>query len=84
VIALNRAVALAKVRGPMAGLKALAAIADRPVLDHYHLFFAVAGQLWLDNGDRPKAEECFRRSRELATHEAEREHLARRIEEARG
>jgi len=84
VIALNRAVALAQVRGPMAGLKALAAIADRPVLENYHLFFSVAGQLWLDNGDRGKAEECLRRSRELARHAAEREQLSRRIEAMRG
>jgi RNA polymerase sigma-70 factor (ECF subfamily) len=84
VIALNRAVALARVQGPMAGLKALAGIADSPVLENYHLFFSVAGQLWLDHGDRGKAEECFRRSRDLATHETEREHLSRRIEQVRG
>ncbi len=84
VIALNRAVALARVAGPMAGLKALAAIAGRPVLENYHLFFSVAGQLWLEQGDRAKARDCFQRGRELAMHEAERQHLSRRIEEAGG
>ena len=41
IIALNRAVALAKVQGPEKGLAAVEAILDRQPLDSYHLFHAV-------------------------------------------
>jgi RNA polymerase sigma factor (sigma-70 family) len=41
VVALNRAVAIANVRGPGAGIEALESIKDRHSLDSYHLFYAV-------------------------------------------
>jgi len=79
VAAVNRAVAVAKVRGAAAGLQALATMADRQAVEAYSPLHVVSGQLWLDHGQPAKAVRSFRRAWELATLEVEREHLARRI-----
>jgi RNA polymerase sigma factor (sigma-70 family) len=44
VIALNRAVAIAKVNGPRAGIEAVEAIQNRGELDSYYLLYAVRGE----------------------------------------
>jgi RNA polymerase sigma factor (sigma-70 family) len=77
VVAVNRAVALAKVRGPAEGLRSLASMKGRASLENYHLLHAVEGQLWLDSGEQGKAATCFRRAHALAPVEAERISLAR-------
>jgi RNA polymerase sigma-70 factor (ECF subfamily) len=79
VVALNRAVALARVRGPAAGLRALEEMAGRHLLKNYHLLHAVAGSLWLESGDRARAAAAFRRAHELAPTAAERDFLARQL-----
>jgi RNA polymerase sigma-70 factor (ECF subfamily) len=78
VVALNRAVAVAQVEGPRAGLAALDKVKDRKALENYHLFHAVAGQLWLDAGDTVKAAAGFHRALELAALPAERALLEKR------
>jgi RNA polymerase sigma factor (sigma-70 family) len=82
VVALNRAVALAKVKGAPAALREIEVMAGRDTLENYHLLHAVCGQLNLEAGRRDRALVNFRRAHELATVTAEREHLARRMEEA--
>ena len=84
VVALNRAVALAQTEGPRAGLAALDQIKDRQALENYHLFHAVAGQLWLDAGAAGKAAAGFRRALELAALPAERALLERRLAQCGG
>jgi RNA polymerase sigma factor (sigma-70 family) len=79
VVALNRAVAVARVRGPEEGLRSLASMRNRSSLENYHLLHAVEGQLWLDSGDRAKAICCLQRAHDLATVGAERIALARRL-----
>lgn len=79
VVALNRAVALAKVQGPSAGLRAIEGMTGRDALEKYHLLHAVTGQLWLDAGEAAKAAASFRRAHSLAALEAERTFLDRRI-----
>ena len=83
VVALNRAVAVAKLRGPAEGLRSLEALPGRASLEGYHLLHAVAGQLWLEAGEPDKAEASLRRAHALATLDAERALLTRRLEEAR-
>ncbi len=82
LVALNRAVALAKVEGADAGLRAIGAMAGRETLENYHLLHAVTGHLWLEAGDRERAFSSFRRARELATLQIEKEHLSRRMQES--
>jgi RNA polymerase sigma factor (sigma-70 family) len=83
VVALNRAVAVARVRGPAEGLRSLALMRDRASLENYHLLHAVEGQLWLDSGERENAIACLRRAHVLAAVGAERISLARRLADLR-
>jgi len=82
VVALNRAVALSRVEGAMAGLSAIEKMPGRGTLENYHLLHAVRGHLWFEAGDRTLALVSFNKALELTTVDVEREHLSRRIEEA--
>jgi RNA polymerase sigma-70 factor (ECF subfamily) len=84
VVALNRAVAVARVHGPHAGLRALAGIPDRAALERYHLLHAVAGQLQLEAGDRTRAASSFRRALKLVILPAERALLEKKLAQCSG
>ncbi len=79
IVALNRAVALAHVRGPAAALGVLGEIPRREALENYHLFHAVHGSLLLDAGRTREAALALHRALALATVPAEREVLRRRL-----
>jgi RNA polymerase sigma factor (sigma-70 family) len=79
VVALNRAVALAKLEGPRAALEVIDRMANRDALEPYHLLHAVAGQLWLEAGEKERAAGCLRRALELAVLPAERNLLEQRL-----
>jgi RNA polymerase sigma factor (sigma-70 family) len=81
VIALNRAVAIGKVRGPEAGLKALEEIHNSEVLAKYYLFYAVRGELHLESAHYREAEESFRRGLSLTTIPAEQSFLRKKLSE---
>jgi RNA polymerase sigma-70 factor (ECF subfamily) len=83
VIALNRAVALARVEGPQRGLDALKAIEDHPMLRQYHLLPAVMAQLWQQAGDPRQAEQYYRKSLERPCSAPERSFLERRLAEVK-
>jgi RNA polymerase sigma-70 factor (ECF subfamily) len=80
VIALNRAVAAAKVHGPDAGIRAVAEIADRDRLENYHLLHAVLGELEMKRNGLPAAAVHFRRALDLAETKPERVFIADRLE----
>lgn len=84
VIALNRAVAVASLHGPQAGLDAIAGIAGREKLESHHLLHAVVGELYWRLGDSPSAAASFRRALRLAHVGPEQAHLARMLERATG
>lgn len=79
VVALNRAVAVARVHGPREGLRAIQAIEGRSALERYHLFHAIAGEFWLEAGNPEQAQACLRRALELATLPAERDLLLQKL-----
>lgn len=81
VVALNRAVAVCKVRGPEAGLEALEGIKSKSVLNSYHLFHAVRGTFEAQLGRFDDALADFRRAETLASLPGEREFIAARIRE---
>lgn len=81
VVALNRAVAVARVHGPQAGLDALGAISSRSSLGSYHLFHAVCGTFAADLRRFDDALIHFRKAEALTTVPAEKEFLAHRIRE---
>jgi RNA polymerase sigma-70 factor (ECF subfamily) len=80
VVALNRAVAVAKVRGAREALAAIESLERDPKLRHYHLLLAVHGQLFLDVGRHAEAARSFERALECACSEPERRFLRRRLE----
>src|SRR6266567_5260767 len=80
VVALNRAVAVANVRGPEAGLKAVRVIRDREKLASYYLFYSVIGELEMRLNNREVAAEQFRKAFELAETKSERAFLLKRLQ----
>jgi RNA polymerase sigma factor (sigma-70 family) len=81
IVAMNRAVAVAKVHGPHAGLAVLGTIADDPALARTHRLDAVRGHLLELAGDREAAAASFRRAMAGTVSPAERHYLALRAAE---
>jgi len=84
VVALNRAVAVAKVRGAAEGLAAIEGLERDPKLSDYYLFLAVRGHLLLELGRRAEAAKHFRDALERPCSEPERRFLRRKLEECEG
>jgi RNA polymerase sigma-70 factor (ECF subfamily) len=81
VIALNRAVAISRVRGPEAAIEALEAIRPRDALENYYLFHAALAQFQLETGETEQAARRFLRALELTGVKSEQAFLARKLEE---
>ncbi|MEU7893235.1 sigma-70 family RNA polymerase sigma factor [Nonomuraea sp. NPDC049152] len=81
VVELNRAVALAMVEGPRAGLDLVDTLTG---LDGYHLLPATRADLLRRLGRRAEAAEAYRRAIELAGEEADRRYLRGRLAEISG
>ncbi|MDQ1683200.1 MAG: hypothetical protein QOH99_1741, partial [Frankiaceae bacterium] len=62
IVTLNRAVALARVHGPLAGLALLGTLDGDDRLAQTHRLDAVRGHLLELAGDLPAARECYRRA----------------------
>jgi RNA polymerase sigma-70 factor (ECF subfamily) len=81
VVALNRAVAVAHVHGPRAGIEAVEAIHDRQQLNCYYLLYAVLGEFEADLDHRQAAMKHFCKALELATMKSEQIFLTKKIHE---
>jgi RNA polymerase sigma-70 factor (ECF subfamily) len=81
VVALNRAVALAKVEGAAAGLDAVEALTNDHALRSYYLLPAVQAGLLLELSRRGEAAACFREALMRPCSEPERRFLQRRLRE---
>jgi RNA polymerase sigma-70 factor (ECF subfamily) len=81
VVALNRAVAVAMVEGPAAGLDLIDTLAASGTLDSYHLLHAARGDLLRRLGRAPEAAAAYRRALELATNPVEQAFLTHRLSE---
>jgi RNA polymerase sigma-70 factor, ECF subfamily len=79
VVALNRAVALAEVDGPEAALAELDELGRDGRLAGYHYLPAARAALLRRLGRRAEAADAYRTALELATNEAERDFLSRRL-----
>lgn len=80
VVALNRAVVIAHVQGPEAGLDAVEAIEQRERLESHYLYHAVLGELHLRLGNDRAAAQSFRRALQLAHVGPEQHYLTRMLE----
>jgi RNA polymerase sigma-70 factor, ECF subfamily len=79
VVALNRAVALAKVRGAAEALAAIAPLERDPKLRRYYLLLAVRGHLLLEVGRVPDAAKAFRAALACPCSDPERRFLQRKL-----
>ena len=80
VVALNRAVVIANIRGPKAGLEAVRDVRDINKLTSYYLLYAVLGEFEMRSGNLQAATEQFRKSFELAETKSERAFLLQRLQ----
>jgi RNA polymerase sigma-70 factor, ECF subfamily len=81
VVRLNRAVAVAMADGPAAGLRLLDRLEVGGALAEYHLLPATRADFLRRLGRLPEAAIAYRRALSLATTDAERRYLSRRIAE---
>jgi RNA polymerase sigma-70 factor, ECF subfamily len=80
-VALNRAVAVAKVRGPAAALAAIEPLIANPALREYYLLLAVRGHLLLELARREEAASCYRAALQCRCSEPERRLMRRKLAE---
>lgn len=81
IVSLNRAAAVAMVDGPRAALALIDQLAAGDELDHYHLFHAARADLLRRLGADAEAAKSYARALTLATNDAERRFLERRLRE---
>jgi RNA polymerase sigma-70 factor (ECF subfamily) len=79
VVAMNRAVAVSRVDGPLAGLAALDAIEHLDALARHPLLPAIQAELWREAGDLDRAVECYRAALGLARSAPEQRWLTSRL-----
>jgi RNA polymerase sigma-70 factor (ECF subfamily) len=79
IIALNRAVALARVRGAQAGLSALDEIKNPKPLENYYLLYAVRGDLESELGQHAEARKNYQHALRLTSVPAERNFLKKKL-----
>lgn len=83
VVALNRAIAVAHMHGPAAGIAAVEAIRDRGKLESYYLRYAVLGEFEARIGRLTAAADLFERALKLADTKSERAFLSKRLHDCR-
>lgn len=83
VIALNRAVALAEVRGPQAGIDTIQAIRKLKSLDSYYLLYAVLGEFEWRLHHAPAAARHFQKAIELTALKSEQAFLSKKLQACR-
>ncbi len=81
VVSLNRAVAVAMVEGPQAGLAIIDRLAAAGDLDDYHLLHAARADLLRRVGFTAEAAKSYARALALVANDSERRFLERRLQE---
>ena len=81
IVALNRAVAVSMVDGPLGALALVDALTASGALDGYHLLHAARADLLRRSGSSAKAAQSYARALELVTNNSERRFLERRLRE---
>jgi RNA polymerase sigma-70 factor (ECF subfamily) len=82
VVALNRAVAIAKVHGAKAGMEAVEAIKNGSQLNSYYLLYAVLGEFEEQLNHFQVAADHFRKALQLTELASEQQFLARRLRDS--
>jgi RNA polymerase sigma-70 factor (ECF subfamily) len=77
VYLLNRAIVVAQIDGPQAGIRALEEAGQDAALRHYHLFEATLGEFYRRAGALARARQHFEAARQQATSPFDRELIDR-------
>ena len=80
IIALNRAIVIANLRGPDAGLEAIKSIKDLSKLDSYYLLHAVLGEFQIRRKQFKAAAAHYREALKLVEIQSERTFLSNRLQ----
>jgi RNA polymerase sigma-70 factor (ECF subfamily) len=81
IVSLNRAVAVAMVEGPEAGLRLIDSLAGSDDLKNYHLLYAARADLLRRIGSTAEAEKNYQHALTLATNDSERRYLEKRLKQ---
>ncbi len=81
IVRLNRAIAVGFAQGPRAAIRELERLRDGGELTRYYLLPASLGEFQMKAGELDRARASFRQAAELCRSPAERDFLARRIEQ---
>lgn len=84
IVSLNRAVAVAMVDGPRAGLVLIEGLVASGDLNDYHLLHAARADLLRRLGSQSEAAKSYTRALALVTNDSERRFLERRLREVEG
>jgi RNA polymerase sigma factor (sigma-70 family) len=84
IVALNRAIVIANIHGPQAGLDAVAAITDADKLKSYYLYYAALGEFEERLNHREAAAAHFRKALALAELKSEKTFLSKRLQANEG
>lgn len=79
VVAMNRAIAVSRLDGPLQGLAELDGMAGRATLERYPLLPAVRAELWREAGDLARAADGYREALTLARSAPEQRWLRSRL-----
>jgi RNA polymerase sigma-70 factor (ECF subfamily) len=79
VYLLNRAIVVAQIEGPQAGIRALEEAGQNAALRHYHLYEATLGELYRRAGDLERARRHLLAAREKTHSPFDREVIDRRL-----
>ena len=79
VYLLNRAIVVAEIEGPLAGIRALAEAEGDKALTNYHLFDATLGEFYWRAGDHERARQYFETAREKTRSPHDRAIIDRRL-----
>jgi RNA polymerase sigma-70 factor (ECF subfamily) len=79
VYELNRAIVVAQIEGPEAGIRALNQAGADPALGRYHLYHAALGELRRRAGNLAKAKEHLEAAQQKTCSPFDREVIARRL-----
>lgn len=77
---LNRAIVVAQLEGPEAGLRLLDEIKADPMFSQYHWLQTVSAELHVRQEDFAKAKECFERAQQIATSPSEQDFIRRKLD----
>jgi len=79
VVALNRAIAIAELYGPKAGIDAIENIPQKNTIEKYYLFPATLGEFYNKLADHSKAKEFYQEAMRLTQSAAEKNLLQKKI-----